>query len=56
MQVSYTVAGTQPIESLAKRQRLIGVVHRTSAYYLVLGLENALMLLVSLYIGASFTL
>lgn len=43
VQVSDTIASTQPIESLAKRQRLIWVVHGTSVDHLVLGLENILI-------------
>ena len=43
VQVSNAIARTQTIESLAKRQRLIWVVHWTCINHLVLCLENALI-------------
>jgi len=43
VQVSNAIARTQTIESLAKRQRLIWVVHWTCINHLVLCLEYALI-------------
>lgn len=56
MEVRNAITSAQSVESLAKRQRLIGIIHRTCVDHLVLSLEDILMIDVSLDFGASFTL